>query len=213
MKFRFFKIFIFISFFLFFVLLLNSFYISSFSQDFVYDHIENIPKNKVGLVLGTSPRTIWGLKNTYFSNRIKAAYDLYISGKVDFLIVSGDNSDLSYNEPKYMRQSLVDMGIPEDKIKEDYAGFRTLDSVVRAKEVFGQSSITIISQKFHNERAIFLAKNKGIDAIAYNAKEENQLNFLSVKNHFREYFARVNAVLDLLIDTRPKFLGPLIEVK
>jgi SanA protein len=112
-----------------------------------------------------------------------------------------------------MRQSLVDMGVPIEKIKEDYAGFRTLDSVVRAKEVFGQSSVTIISQKFHNERAVFLAKNKGVDAIAYNAKEDAQLNFLSVKNHIREYFARVNAVLDLLIEKKPKFLGPSIEIK
>lgn len=98
------------------------------------------------------------MPNTYFDNRIRAATDLYKSGKIQYIIVSGDNSTKDYNEPEDMQTALVQQGIPKDKIIPDHAGFRTLDSVIRAKEIFGQTQLVIISQKFHNERAVFLAR-------------------------------------------------------
>ena len=103
------------------------------------------------------------------------------------------------------------MEIPEDKIILDYAGFRTLDSVVRAKEIFGQNSITIISQPFHNERAIYLANNYGIEAIGYNAQDVEYWK-KKLKIHGREYLARVKMFIDLCTGKQPKFLGEKIVI-
>src|SRR5699024_6999105 len=111
--------------------------------------VEEIPQNKVGLLLGTSQYLKGGGVNPFFKYRIEAAVELYNHGKIDFILVSGDNKHSSYNEPRDFKQALITAGIPDDKIILDYAGFRTLDSVIRANKVFGQDSITIISQQFH----------------------------------------------------------------
>lgn len=177
----------------------------------VYNKIENIPYNRVGLVLGTIKYLENGRVNLYYLYRIDSAEKLFKAGKVKYLIVSGDNSRYGYNEPKDMKDDLVKRGIPAKYIYEDFAGFRTLDSVVRAKEVFNQNSITIISQKFHNERAIFIAKRKNINAIGFNAKDINGTKALKVK--LREYLARVKVILDLyILNTKPKFFGDKIEI-
>lgn len=132
----------------------------------VYLTIETIPTREVGLVLGTTPGI--GGSNLFFTTRIEAAKELYERGKIRKIIVSGDNSDKSYNEPEYMRNALMKSGVPADAITMDYAGFRTLDSVVRASEVFSLTGgFTIISQPFHVERALYLARANGIDAIGY----------------------------------------------
>ena len=114
-------------------------------------------------------------------------------------------------EPKTIKNDLVAEGIPSEKIFLDYAGFRTLDSMVRAKEVFGLENVTVISQKFHNERAIYLAKKKGLIAIGYNAKDVTGNSGLKIR--LREYLARVKVFIDLLFNTQPKFFGELIEIK
>ena len=116
-------------------------------------------------MLGTSPKLRNGEDNLYFLYRIQATADLYKAGKISYILISGDNSRSNYNEPESMKQALIRLGIPSKVIYLDYAGLRTLDSVVRAKKIFGQNSITIISQKFHNERAIFIAQAYGIDAL------------------------------------------------
>ena len=136
----------------------SNFEIESKTQNFVTDDIEKLPNQKVGLLLGTSKTLPNGYKNYYFYYRIDAAEKLYKSGKIEYIIVSGDNSRKDYNEPEDMKNELINRGVPADKIYEDFAGFRTLDSVVRAKEIFGQNSYIIISQKFHNERAVYLAQ-------------------------------------------------------
>lgn len=129
------------------------------SKPFISSKIENLPNEKVGLLLGTSKTTKNGYKNWYFYHRITAAEELFKSGKIKYIIVSGDNSQKNYNEPEDMKQELISRGIPAERIYEDFAGFRTLDSVVRAKEIFGQESFIVISQKFHNERrCIWLKK-------------------------------------------------------
>ena len=177
-----------------------------------YDDINKLPHNKVGLLLGTSPLDKQGNTNYYFIYRIDAAEELIKSGKIDYILVSGDNSSVGYDEPTWMRDSLVGRGVPEDRIVLDFAGLRTLDSVVRAKEVFGQDSITIISQLFHNERALYLADYNGINAIAYNAKDVT-LWHKWLKIHSREYLARVKMMIDLAINKQPHFLGEKVEIK
>ena len=181
------------------------------TSDKTYSDIEMIPKNKVGLVLGTSSRLVEGGVNPYYAHRIDATIKLFMAGKIDFVLVSGDNGSIYYNEPNTIKKDLVKGGIPEERIFLDYAGFRTLDSVVRAKEVFGLSQATIISQEFHNERAIYLAGHKGLEAIGFNARDISGNE--SVKVHFREYFARVKVFVDLVLNIQPRFYGDKIEIK
>lgn len=176
----------------------------------VYTEVGIIPVNKVGLVLGTSPKLKNGNNNLYFDYRILAAVELYKAGKIKYILISGDNRREDYNEPEEMKKALMQKGIPEKSIYLDYAGFRTLDSVVRAKEVFGQNRLTIISQRFHNERAIYLAEKNGINAIGYNAKDVNA--YSGLKTNIRELFARVKMFIDLATDKQPHFLGEKIII-
>ncbi len=177
------------------------------AKPFIYSNIENLPSNKVGLILGTSPYK----GNQYFKNRIDAAVLLFFSGKIKCILVSGDNHTEGYDEPRAMKKLLVARGIPDSCITLDYAGFRTLDSIVRCKEVFGQNEFTIISQEFHNERALFIAEKYKINAIAYNAKDVT--GYFGFKIPFRECFARVLCVIDLyILNTRPHFLGEKVNL-
>lgn len=180
------------------------------SENFISYNIQDIPETKTALLLGTSKNLNNGSPNAYFHNRIKATADLYKSGKIQYIIVSGDNSTKDYNEPEDMQLALMKYGIPQDHIFLDFAGFRTLDSVVRAKEIFGQQKIVIISQKFHNERAVFLAKQNGIEAFGYNAEDVNK--YAGFKTNMREYLAKAKAYLDLLLGIEPKFGGEKILI-
>ncbi len=180
-------------------------------SDKVYKLTKEIPHNKVGLLLGTGKKLVSGRVNLYYKYRIDATVELFKAKKIDFILVSGDNSVKDYDEPTTIKEDLIKKGIPADKIYLDYAGFRTLDSVVRCKEVFGQNSITVISQQFHNERAIYIATKKNIDAIGFNAKDVN-LNY-GFKTQLREKLARVKMVLDLIFGKKPKFLGDKIVIK
>lgn len=181
------------------------------ASDKVFNSTKEIPHNKVGLFLGTGKILSNGRINLYYKYRIDAAVKLFKAGKVDFILVSGDNSTKEYDEPSTIKEDLINKGIPSNRIYLDYAGFRTLDSVVRCKEIFGQSSITIISQQFHNERAIYIAKRKDIEAVGFNAKDVN-VNY-GFKTRLRERFSRVKMVLDLIFGKKPKFLGDKIEIK
>lgn len=181
------------------------------SDEFVFNDLNKIPHNKVGLLLGTSKFLKSGLPNQYFSNRIQATVDLYKSHKIEFVVISGDNSKKDYNEPLDMKNELIKNGIPENKIYLDYAGFRTYDSVIRLDEIFGQKSFTIISQDFHNRRAIYIAKYKDLKAIGFNAKDIDLYN--GFKTKLREKFARVKVFVDILINKEPKYLGQRIEIK
>ena len=180
------------------------------SNTLVYNSIQEIPYNKVGLLLGTSKYVAQGQINLFYKHRIEAAHSLFTSGKIDYILVSGDNSTHYYNEPKKFKDDLISIGIPENRIILDYAGFRTLDSVVRAKKVFGENSITIISQRFHNERALFIASHNNIKAIAFNAQDVSRKYGLKVE--LREYFARVKVFIDILFNVQPKFLGNPIPI-
>lgn len=180
------------------------------SDAFVSYKISDIPETKTALLLGTGKNLSNGMPNVYFYNRIQAAIDLYKSGKINYIIVSGDNSTKDYNEPEDMQLALMKYGIPKDKIFMDHAGFRTLDSVVRAREIFGQTKLIIISQKFHNERAVFLARKNGIEAYGYNANDVNK--YAGFKTNMREYAAKAKVYWDLLLGVEPKFGGDKVLI-
>ena len=196
---------------IFLLTLLGNLYVILPNKKLTYNSVVKIPQNKVGLLLGTSNKLRSGRTNYFFKTRIEAAAKLFDSGKVNHLILSGDNSLTSYNEPRVMFKALLKLGIPQNCMTLDFAGFRTLDSVVRSKKVFQQQKITIISQKFHNYRALFIAKRYGIDAIAFNTDAVREH---STKTYIREYFARLKAILDLhILKTKPKFLGEKIYIE
>ena len=176
----------------------------------MYD-ADDVPYNRVGLLLGTNPLNRRGRPNTYFYTRINTAARLYHDGKIDYIIASGDNHTRGYDEPMAMRDSLMARGVPEEAIILDFAGFRTLDSVVRAKEVFGCDSITIISQPDHCERALFIARHNGIDAVAVGAPIIEG-RFVRVRLTLREWLARDKMVFDLVAGRKPHFLGEKINI-
>ncbi len=192
-------------------IILADYLIVSKTKSSLFENVTMIPTRKVGVVLGTRKILPNGYINTYFTYRIDATVSLYKSGKIKYIIVSGDNSTKEYNEPEDMKNDLIAKGIPESKIFMDFAGFRTLDSVVRAREVFGQSSFTVISQKFHNERAIYLAHLEGMEVVAFNAKDVNK-NY-GLKTRVREKLARVKVFIDYLMGKEPKYLGEKIKIQ
>ena len=165
----------------------------------LYDNVKNIPYKEVGLLLGTSPVTMNGHANIYYTYRIEAAVKLYKARKISKILISGDGKEKNYDEPKYMKRHLVKRGIPANNIILDKQGFRTYDSVIRAKEIYGFSEFTVISQKFHNERAVFLAGHNDMDAIGFNAKDApNQKGKSAQKIRVRELFAKVKVFWDVM---------------
>ena len=173
----------------------------------IFRSTDQIPQNDVALVLGTARTTRKGNPNLHFTQRIKAAVELYYSGKVQHLLVSGDNHIATYDEPTDMMNALVAAGIPTNAVTRDYAGFRTLDSVVRADTVFGLKKLTIVTEEFHCPRALWIAQEHGLNAVAFAAPDLSARWSLRVKA--RESLARVLCVLDLYVFNRsPKFPGP-----
>lgn len=177
----------------------------------LYSDTNVIPANKVGILLGTAKSLANGTPNLFFTYRIKAAAELYRAGKVENIVVSGDNGRSTYDEPTAMKEALIAEGVDSTHIYLDYAGFRTFDSVVRLKEIFDQNRATVISQKFHNQRAIYIANRLGIDLIGYNAQDVSK--FYGFKTMLRERFARVKVVLDFLLGVEPRFLGEKVLIK
>lgn len=186
-------------------------WVTSSTKSQVYSDLQQIPHNKVGLLLGTAKTLKHGWSNLYYKYRIDAAVALYKAGKIDYILVSGDNGTKDYDETSAMQADLIAMGIPKERIFMDYAGFRTLDSVLRLKKVFGENAVTIISQPFHNQRAVFIANHKDISAVAYNAKDVS-INS-GFKTQLREKFARVKMLLDLAFGKNAKFYGEKIVIK
>lgn len=178
-------------------------WVSFSARKYLYTDMTQIPKRQVGIVLGTNKYLRNKKINQFYQNRITAAAKLYHAGKVDYLIVSGDNRKNNYNEPKQMRADLIKAGVPSKRIQPDYAGLRTLDSVLRMDKVFGHQDYTIISQRFHNERAVFLATAKGQTPIAFNADNPSVM----FKVLLRESLARVKAVWDLISGKQARHYG------
>ncbi len=183
---------------------------SSTKKQMFYD-VASIPKNKVGLLLGTAKYNdkARNIVNIYYQNRIDAAVALYMAGKVDYIIVSGDSNTIYYNEPVLMRNDLIARGVPAKKIFMDNAGFRTLDSILRCRDIFGQEQFTIISQAFHDQRALYIANHKGVRTVAFSAQDGDTYWF----SILREKFARVKMVYDLIQNTQAKYYGEKVEIK
>ena len=182
----------------------------SVSKSFIYDDLNKLPINQTALLLGTSKVLKNGQKNQYFENRVSACFDLYQSKKIKYILISGDNSRKEYNEPEDMKQALIQRGVPEDCIYLDYAGFDTYDSVLRANKIFGQTRFIVVSQKFHNQRAVYIARRNGFNAFGYNAKDVKKMSGLKTK--IREYFACAKAYLEVLVGVDPYFLGEKIPI-
>jgi SanA protein len=181
------------------------------TEEKVYSDLELLPDHRMALVLGTSHRSAGGGPNPFFQKRIEMAAMLYSLGKIDHFILSGDNSTRYYNEPVEMKKALIRQGVPASAITLDYAGLRTLDSVVRSKKVFGQNKITIITQPFHSYRALFISRYYDMDAVAMVADDPELDKTFKVR--LREYLARTKAVLDLYVfKTDPRFLGEKEEI-
>ncbi len=179
-------------------------------KESMYNNITETPSKKVGLLLGTAKYVKGGWINLYYTHRITAAVELYKAGKIEYILISGDNGRESYDEPTLMKEDLMAAGIPESAIYLDYAGFRTLDSVVRCKRIFGELDILVISQQFHNERAVYIARARGIQAVGYNAQDVNAK--YGFKTRIREYLARTKMFLYLWFGKEPKFLGEEIQI-
>lgn len=180
------------------------------TEEYVTSDVQKLPKTKVAVVLGTAPNLVGGYQNYYFVYRIDAAAELYKSGKVTHFILSGDHGRKNYNEPEMMKLALIEKGVPANVIYLDYAGFRTLDSMIRAKEIFGQNEFIVVSQEFHNQRAVYIARQNGIKAYGYNAKDVNKQ--AGLKTNIREYFARAKVFIDDWFGVNPKFLGEKIKI-
>lgn len=180
------------------------------SKNFLFSKAKNLPSTKTALLLGTSKKLRNGNDNLYFKYRIDACLELFRSGKVSHILISGDNGSKEYNEPQDMKNELISRGIPEEKITLDYAGFDTYDSVLRAKMIFGQDAFIVVSQKFHNQRAVYIARRNGIHAYGYNARDVKKMNGLKTK--IREFFACVKAYLEVKVNVNPTYLGEKIQI-
>ena len=187
-------------------------YIEYQSRRRVFDSVDALPYRRVGVVLGTAPYARAGSKNDYYTARIEAAADLYHRGKVNRLIASGANPSRYYNEPRFMKADLIDLGVPASKITLDFAGLRTLDSVIRAHKVFGQDAFTVVSQRFHLLRAVYIGRRRGLNVVGYAAADPTTLMRLNAR--LREYGARVQALLDIwVLDTQPQFPGEKVAIE
>jgi SanA protein len=170
----------------------------------ITDAVEQVQPVEVALLLGTS-RGQRSNPNEFYQARIEAAAQLYHSCRVRGILVSGDNATRYYNEPITMQKDLIALGVAADHITLDYAGFRTLDSIIRAKKVFGLDQVLIVSQDFHAARAIFLARQFGIDARGFAAANPTHSGYLKIRA--REVLARAAAVLDIVTGQGARFLG------
>ena len=176
------------------ILALTNLWVYTSTSGQIHEDIDSVPFAPVGIVLGTSPLTVYGTPNPYFESRMEAAVALFRKNKISHILVSGDNGGRYYNEPLKMQQALLDAGIPEKAITIDNKGFRTLDSMIRCSEVFKQDQVTVITQSFHAHRALFIGNHLNMDVQAFAA---NKVAAGRAKVTIREYFARSLAVWDL----------------
>ncbi len=192
------------------VTLLCNFMVDRTADRALYSDLDDLPYKQVGVLLGTSKFSRLGGINDHYRLRVNAAIELFKAGKIDYILISGDNSTPFYDEPTTIRRDLLKNGIPAQRIYRDYAGFRTLDSILRAHHVFELESFTIISQAPHSKRALYIAINHDINAVAFNAGNGYDTD---LSNKVREMLARVLAVIEVnFFNTGPKFLGPAVEI-
>ncbi|HYD05597.1 MAG TPA: ElyC/SanA/YdcF family protein [Reyranella sp.] len=181
-----------------------------FAAPYLADDPTALPEVEVALVLGAAPIGPEGGPNRYFEYRLDAAAALWRAGKVKYLLVSGDNRRADYDEPSAMRAGLIGRGVPAAAIYRDFAGLRTRDSVLRARAVFGQQRLIVVSQGFHAARAVFLARREGIDAWGLEARDVARA--YSIFTELRRYPSALRAYYDVWFGTPPRHAGPLIAI-
>ncbi len=193
------------------LLLYSNIIIHRFAEPYIYRDIGSLDRYHTGLLLGTNKYLRGRSLNPFYQSRIETAAQLYHKGKIRFIIASGANPGPYYNEPHQMKEDLKQKGVPARMIFQDYAGLRTLDSVVRCRYIFGQSRFLIISQDFHNRRAVYLARQWGMEAVGFNAPGVRGVRVW--KTRIREMFAKLKAFLDIhIFKTQPRFLGKRIKI-
>ena len=185
------------------LLILANVWVVALTSGRTYNKISKVPSRDCALVLGTSPKMRSGVANPYFTARMDAVGTLYHHGKIKKIIVSGEKSE-NYDEPAAMKRFLVyTEGVPDNIIIEDPKGFNTHKSILRCKNVYGQKNVIIVSQGFHNLRALFFARNNGMNALGYDAQDVSK-NESFYRNHTREFFARVLAVFYYVLGISPE---------
>lgn len=185
------------------LLILANVWVVALTSGRTYNKISKVPSRDCALVLGTSPKMRSGVANPYFTARMDAVGTLYHHGKIKKIIVSGEKSE-NYDEPAAMKRFLVyTEGVPENIIIEDPKGFNTHKSILRCKNVYGEKNVIIVSQGFHNLRALFFARNNGMNALGYDAQDVSK-NESFYRNHTREFFARVLAVFYYVLGISPE---------
>jgi SanA protein len=187
------------------------FFVFSVQTIFEKDSLDALPKNSVWLVLGTTNQTVDGQKNIFFEARMQAVKDLYDAKKIDCVLLSGDNSSLFYNEPLQMQKALLALGIPPERMYLDYAWLRTRDSILRARDIFWITQFTIISQKFHLQRALYHALAEGMNAVGYSASSPPFHQAPRV--YIREFFSRFLSFYDTIVSTESTFSGSKIHIE
>jgi SanA protein len=165
-----------------------------------------VPRGRTAIVLGCAPH-IGERDNLYFTSRIAAAVALWRAGAITSVLVSGDNGRHGYDEPTAMRDALVAQGVPAARIWRDHAGFRTRDTMLRARAVFGVSEAVLVTQAWHLPRSLFLARDAGIEAVGFAANDVGRRGA-----RLREALARVAAAWDVCWGTPARFGGPQIRV-
>ncbi|MGW6457353.1 SanA/YdcF family protein [Streptomyces sp. NPDC055078] len=165
--------------------------------------VAEVPAQEVAVVFGAGLRD--GRPSRYLAHRLDTAAELYRTGKVKVILVSGDNSRLEYDEPDAMRTYLTEQGVPDDRIVSDYAGFDTWDSCVRAKKIFGVDRAVLVTQGFHVRRAVALCRSAGVESYGVGVAERHDSSWYY--GGVREMFAAGKATLDVAFEPDPRFLG------
>lgn len=188
--------------------------VSSNAEGRLYNNVDDVPHRNVGLIVATSPVSYRGGHRNHLSgNQIKAGAELYMAGKVDWLVVSGgdfSNAENGYDEAIAMRDSLIRQGVDSARIILDYNGARILNTIAKMREVYCQDSITIISQKYHNERALYQAKQLEIEAIGFNVEAPEQ-HASWWRSRGIEVWTRVKLFADIIRGVRPEISETFIR--
>jgi len=187
---------------------LGNLYVLSRTQGKIESALAQCGQEPVGIVFGTSHWTRSGARNPHFEGRMRAAAHLIHAGRVDHLLISGDNSTRYYNEPVTMWRDLRGRDVRDEDMTLDYAGFSTFDTLVRARDVFGVERALLITQAWHLPRALYIGEALGLEVRGCAAVERDVAGRWRLK--LREWVARVATLGDLYLwEREPYFLGPL----
>lgn len=178
---------------------------SMYSINRIYQ-TEDAPQKRLAIVFGAGLRRD-GTPTAILRDRVETAADLYFTGKVEKLLMSGDNRFLEYNEPESMRQYALSLGVPDEAIAMDYAGRRTYDTCYRAKEVFAVEDVLLVTQKFHLPRALFLCNALGLEATGVEANTRRFWSLSLLIWNVRELLATTGAFLDVFVTNPQPVLG------